>query len=33
MARRGVTNSQTFKEELQSDRALSLRMVVDEPPN
>ena len=33
MAKRGVTNSQTFKEELQSDRALSLRMVVDEPPN
>ena len=33
MAKRGVTNSQTFKEELQSDRALSLRMVVDEPPD
>ena len=33
MAKRGVTNSQTFKEELQSDRSLSMRMVVDEPPN
>ena len=33
MAKRGVTNSQTFKEELQSDRALSMRMVVNEPPN
>ena len=29
MAKHGVTNSQAFKEELQSDHALSLRMVVD----
>ena len=33
MAKRGVTNSQVFKEELQSDHAISLRMLVDEPPN
>ena len=33
MAKRGVTNSQAFKEDLQSDYAISLRMLVDEPPN
>ena len=33
MAKRGVTNSQAFKENLQSDYAISLRMVVNEPPN
>ena len=33
MAKRGVANSQAFKEELQSDHALPLRMVVDAPSN
>ena len=33
MAKRGITNSQSFKEELQANHAISLRMVVDEPPN
>jgi hypothetical protein len=33
MAKRGITNSQSFKEELQSDHALSLRMIVDERSN
>ena len=33
MAKRGITNSQAFKEELQSDHALSLRMIVDERSN
>ena len=33
MAKRGVTNSQAFKENLQSDCAISLRMVVNEHPN
>ncbi len=33
MAKSGVANSQIFKEELQADRALSLRMVVDVPSN
>ena len=31
MAKRGVASSQAFKEELQSDHALPLRMVVDAP--
>ncbi len=33
MAKRGVANSQAFKEELQSDYALLLRMVVDASSN
>jgi hypothetical protein len=33
MARRGIKNSQTLKEEHQSDHALSLREVMDVPPN
>ena len=33
MAKRGITNSQAFKEELQSDHAISLRMIVDERSN
>ena len=33
MAKRGVTNSQAFKEELLSDHAISLRMIVDERSN
>lgn len=33
MAKRGIGNCQAFKEELQSDCALSLRMVVDPPSN
>ena len=33
MAKRGISNSQAFKEELQSDHALSLRMIVDERSN
>lgn len=33
MARRGIGNCQAFKEELQPDQALSLRMVMDVPPN
>ena len=33
MAKRGIGNCQQFKEELQSDHAMSLRMVVDVPSN
>ena len=33
MAKRGIENCQQFKEELQSDHVLSLRMVVDVPSN
>lgn len=33
MAKYGITNSQSFKEKLQKNRNLSLRMVVDTPPN
>ena len=33
MAKNGIGNSQVFKEELQSDHNLSLRMVVDVPSN
>ena len=33
MSKRGIGNCQAFKEELQSDQALSLRMVVDPPSN
>ena len=33
MAKRGISNCQVFKEKLQSNRALALRMVVDVPPN
>ena len=33
MAKRGISNCQVFKENLQSNQALALRMVVDAPPN
>ena len=33
MAKRDIGNSQVFKEELQADHALSLRLVVDVPSN
>ena len=33
MSMRNITNSQEFKEELQSNQALSLQMVLDTPPN
>ena len=33
MAKRGISNCQVFKENLQANRALALRMVVDAPPN
>ena len=33
MAMRNITNCQEFKEELQSNQALALRMLVDAPPN
>lgn len=33
MTKRGIPNSQSSKEEFQSDHSLSLRMIVDEPPN
>ena len=33
MAKRGISNCQAFKEEHQSNHALSLREVMDVPPN
>ena len=33
MAKHGISNCQVFKENLQSNRTLALRMVVDAPPN
>ena len=33
MSMRNITNSQEFKEELQSNQALSLQMVLETPPN
>ena len=33
MAKRGISNCQAFKEEHQSNHALSLREVMDAPPN
>ena len=33
MEKRGIKNCQQFKEELQADHAISLRMVVDVPSN
>jgi len=33
MAQSGIENCQEFKEELQSNRALALKMVVEQPPN